>query len=215
MSLKNCEDPATHYPPFAYYPALSLPLMLERAPRGDLRRAADYFKLVRYSFSGNTKAFAGKPCDIRRFFHLIWECARRLKNVVVENKDFEKLIEQYDRENTFFYCDPPYFGAECYEVEFSQPDHIRLHDALTRCKGYVMVSYNYCSFICELYRDFYIFRTKRPNSMSLKPDSEYEEVIMTNYDPRLHGWQISFFQAAEDKDAGKYQLIHEPVKNQT
>lgn len=27
-------------------------LMLERAPRGDLRRAADYFKLVRYSFSG-------------------------------------------------------------------------------------------------------------------------------------------------------------------
>jgi len=190
-------------------------LMLERAPRGDLRRAADYFKLVRYSFSGNTKAFAGKPCDIRRFFHLIWECARRLKNVVVENKDFEKLIEQYDRENTFFYCDPPYFGAECYEVEFSQPDHIRLHDALTRCKGYVMVSYNYCSFICELYRDFYIFRTKRPNSMSLKPDSEYEEVVMTNYDPRLHGWQISFFQAAEDKDAGKYQLIHEPVKNQS
>ena len=51
--------------------------------------------------------------------------------------------------------------------------------------------------------------------MSLKPDSEYEEVIMTNYDPRLHGWQISFFQAAEDKDAGKYQLIHEPVKNQS
>ena len=27
-------------------------LMLERAPRGDIRRAADYFKLVRYSFTG-------------------------------------------------------------------------------------------------------------------------------------------------------------------
>ena len=25
MSLKNCEDPATNYPPYAYYPALSLP----------------------------------------------------------------------------------------------------------------------------------------------------------------------------------------------
>lgn len=38
-------------------------LMLERAPRGDIRRAADYFKLVRYSFSGSAKSFGGKPCD--------------------------------------------------------------------------------------------------------------------------------------------------------
>ena len=53
-------------------------LMLERTPRGDIRRAADYFKLVRYSFSGSAKSFGGKPCDIRRFFHLIWECSRRL-----------------------------------------------------------------------------------------------------------------------------------------
>lgn len=70
-------------------------LMLERAPRGDIRRAADYFKLVRYSFSGGAKSFGGKPCDIRRFFHLIWECSRRLANVVIENKDFEELIRQY------------------------------------------------------------------------------------------------------------------------
>lgn len=50
-------------------------LLLERAPRGDVRRAADFFKLVRYSFSGSSKSFGGKPCDIRRFFHLIWECS--------------------------------------------------------------------------------------------------------------------------------------------
>lgn len=39
-------------------------LLLERAPRGDVRRAADFFKLVRYSFSGSSKSFGGKPCDI-------------------------------------------------------------------------------------------------------------------------------------------------------
>ncbi len=191
-------------------------LMLERAPRGDLRRAADYFKLVRYSFSGGASAFAGRPCDIRRFFHLVWECSRRLKNVVIENKDFEKLIEQYDRENTFFYCDPPYYDAECYEVAFPKADHIRLHDALARCKGLVMVSYNYCPNICELYQDFYIFHTTRPNSMSQTVGSEYEEVVMTNYDPRVlgadRGWQISLFQRPED-GGGTYRLIHEPIKN--
>ncbi len=192
-------------------------LMLERSPRGDLRRAADYYKLVRYSFSSNAKAYAGRPCDIRRFFHLIWECSRRLKDVVIENKDFEELIGQYDRENTFFYCDPPYFEAECYEVEFPREDHVRLHDALAHCKGLVMVSYNYCPFICELYQDFYIFYTKRPNSMSQVAGSEYEEVVMTNYDPRVlgadRGWQIDLFQRTED-GGGKYQLIHEPIKKQ-
>ena len=52
-------------------------LMLERAPRGDIRRAADYFKLVRYSFSGSAKSFGGKPCVVfqillenrKLFFH--------------------------------------------------------------------------------------------------------------------------------------------------
>ena len=98
-------------------------LLLERSPRGDIRRAADYFKLIRYSFSGGGKAFAGKPCDIRRFFYLIWECSRRLANVIIENKDFESLIQQYDRENAFFYCDPPYFQAEdCYQVEFPKEE---------------------------------------------------------------------------------------------
>ena len=194
-------------------------LMLERTPRGDVRRAADYFKLIRYSFSGGGGSFAGRPCDIRRFFYLVWECSRRLRNVVVENKDFGELIAQYDREDTFFYCDPPYFNAECYEVAFPKTDHIRLHDTLARCKGLVMVSYNYCDFICDLYRDFYIFHTTRPNSMSQTAGSEYEEVVMTNYDPRVlgvdRGWQMDLFQRGWDRDGGgTYRLIHEPTKKQ-
>ena len=192
-------------------------LMLERTPRGDVRRAADYFKLIRYSFSGGGGSFAGRPCDIRRFFYLVWECSRRLRNVVVENKDFGELIAQYDREDTFFYCDPPYFNAEHYEVAFPKTDHIRLHDTLAKCKGLVMVSYNYCDFICGLYRDFYIFHTTRPNSMSQTAGSEYEEVVMTNYDPRVlgvdRGWQMDLFQRGEDRDGGgMYRLIHEPIK---
>ena len=151
-------------------------LLLERAPRGDVRRAADFFKLVRYSFSGSSKSFGGKPCDIRRFFHLIWECSRRLANVIVENKDFEDVIRQYDRGDAWIYCDPPYFEAECYEVAFPKENHQRLHDTLLNCHGYVMVSYNYCPYICELYQEFYIFRVVRPNSMSQTAGSEYEEV---------------------------------------
>ncbi len=95
-------------------------LLLKRAQRGNVRRAASYYKLIRYSFSGAGKSFGGKPCNIRNFFTDIWRCSQRLENVVIENKDFESLLAQYDRPDAFFYCDPPYYNAECYEVEFQK-----------------------------------------------------------------------------------------------
>ena len=39
-------------------------LLLERAPRGDVRRAADFFKLVRYSFSGSSKSVSYTHLDV-------------------------------------------------------------------------------------------------------------------------------------------------------
>ena len=186
-------------------------LMLERTPRGSIRRAADFFKLIRYSFSGSAKSFGGKPCDIRRFFHLIWECSRRLANVIVENKDFEDVIRQYDREDAWIYCDPPYFEAECYEVGFPKVDHQRLHDTLLNCRGYVMVSYNYCPYISELYKEFFIFRTVRPNSMSQTAGSEYEEAIITNYDPRKACWQLTLDSLLDGNSDTRYELMHEPT----
>ena len=136
--------------------------------------------------------------------------------MVIENKDCVDLIRQYDREDAFFYCDPPYYDAEdCYAVGFPKEDHQRLHDALLECQGFVMVSYNYCPFIVNLYKEFYIFYTTRPNSMSQKAGSEYEEIVITNYDPRLYNsarhWQLSIFNlSAAEEDDGRYTLIHEP-----
>ena len=191
-------------------------LMMERAPRGDIRRAADFFKLIRYSFSAGGKSFAGKPCDIRSFFHFIWKCSRRLASVVIENKDFEDLIRQYDRKNAWFYCDPPYVQTEdCYQVEFSKEDHQRLHDVLLACQGKVMLSYNFCPFICKLYKEFYIFYVKRPNSMSQKAGSEFEEVLITNYNPEKCAEQLNMFRmvcGVPDGEDIPYELIHTPEK---
>ena len=56
--------------------------------------------------------------------------------------------------------------------------------------------------------------------MSQTAGSEYEEVVMTNYDPRAlgsdRGWQIGLFDSAGNGDSGggKYRLIHEPIKNE-
>lgn len=54
---------------------------------------------------------------MRSNFSLIEQAHRRLAKVVIENKDFEKLLHQYDRPVSFFYLDPPYHATEGYYAD--------------------------------------------------------------------------------------------------
>lgn len=96
-------------------------ILTEKARLKDVKRAATFFKVIRMSYGSGCTSFGCQPFDIRKVFHLIWEASRRLKDTAIENKDFEALIKQYDRENAFFYCDPPYYQTEGhYEVVFTK-----------------------------------------------------------------------------------------------
>ena len=107
------------------------------------------------------------------------EISRRLKNVVVENKDFENLIKVYDRPNALFYCDPPYHTTEkYYDVQFTEDDHLRLKNALNHIKGKFVLSYNDDEFIRELYKDYTIINVSRQNNLS---KGDYKEVIIKNF----------------------------------
>ena len=187
-------------------------LLTGRAQNWDVLRAAAYLKKIRCSYSGTGGAFGARPVNIRTAIPLIWACSRRLENVVIENRDFESVIRQYGQEGTFLYCDPPYYEAECYEVAFPKEDHERLHRLLAETSAFVMVSYNTCPEILEIYDDFWIFITTRPNSMSLTAGSEYEELVMTNYDPKTAlgtDSQLSMFGSEEPE--GRFELIHKPT----
>ncbi|MGL4791608.1 MAG: DNA adenine methylase [Anaerotignaceae bacterium] len=190
-------------------------LLIKNANEKDIKRAAAYYKLLRYSFSANGETFGGKRCNVHRFFLDIWNFSKAFSDVVVENKDFEALIKQYDREKAFIYCDPPYYDAEgFYAVAFPKEDHIRLHHTLVKAQGYVMVSYNNAPEIVQLYKEFYIFYTTRANSMSRKEGEVYEELIITNYDPRVFlekkNNQLSLFSAGNFSNDGDYKLIYQP-----
>lgn len=160
-------------------------ILLKRAEMNDIRRAAAFFKVIRYSYGSGCTSYGCQPFDIRKTFDLIWQGSRRLKDTVIENKDFEELIKQYDRENAFIYCDPPYYLTEGhYAVEFRREDHFRLRDTLKGCQGKFLVSYNDCEFIRELYQDFRIETVSRLNNLAQRYDSgcEYAEVLISNYD---------------------------------
>ena len=126
-----------------------------------------FLKLLRYSYSSSGKSYASQPFDIRKLFVLISELQHRMANVIVENQDFETLIKQYDRPDTFFYVDPPYFSTEnMYDVDFGWNDHVRLRDTLMSISGKFLLSYNDCPEIRELYEGFSMFDFTRTHSMA-------------------------------------------------
>lgn len=78
-------------------------LLLERGSLGNVRRAAAFYKLQRYSYNGSGDSYGVGSCDIRRFFRDLWECSHRLKDAVLENKDFESIITARNDPQTVVY----------------------------------------------------------------------------------------------------------------
>ncbi|KJR44994.1 hypothetical protein UF75_4627 [Desulfosporosinus sp. I2] len=182
-------------------------MLMENAEVTDVKRAAAFFKLIRYSYGSGCTSYSCQPFDVRRAFQLIWEASRRLANTVVENKDFEALIRQYDRDNALFYCDPPYYQTEGhYEVEFRKEDHVRLRDTLAQIEGNFLVSYNDCEYIRELYEGYQIESVTRLNNLAQRYDGgcEYSEVLISSYDASERRRDIPVQMGLFDRPNGFY-----------
>lgn len=180
----------------------------------DVRRAAMFLKLLRFSYSSSGKSYASQPFDIRKLFGLISQLQDRMANVVVENQDFETLIKHYDRPDAFFYLDPPYFSTEdMYEVGFGWDDHVRLRNTLKNIKGKFLLSYNDCDEIRELYNGFSMFDFSRTHSMAQRYEAgkEFKELLIGNYDlyerEKMKPKQLTFFGTENDNENFDYEKI--------
>jgi DNA adenine methylase len=155
----------------------------ELKPRDKIEAAAFFFYQVQISFGSEGDNFAmhaksRKPSNIYKDFY---KWSDRLKMVTIENMDFEKLINNYDREEAFFYCDPPYVGTESYyknKKTFDLDDHKRLHKALKSIKGKFLLSYNDCELVRELYADFRIVESDKFNyTLGANVHNKKKEVV--------------------------------------
>jgi len=134
-------------------------------PSHDIERAAYFYYLISQSFWSKGSHFAmsskswRKPKNLYKSFT---KWTQRLKFVTIENMSFEKLITTYDTsKDTFFYLDPPYYNYEkVYTSWFSKEQHLLLRDTLKNIQGKFLLSYNDCTEIRELYKDFNITSSK-------------------------------------------------------
>jgi DNA adenine methylase len=83
------------------------------------------------------------------------EVGDRLRQIQIENSDFEKVIDLYDGKETLFYCDPPYVSSsrkvdDVYLHEMSNADHIRFLNRVTNIEGMAVIS----GYDTELYNSY-------------------------------------------------------------
>jgi DNA adenine methylase len=162
-----------------------LKILNEKTELYDVQRAAAFYKVIRHSYGSGCKSFDNKPVNVQGMLNDLPQNSERLRNVIIENMDFETVIRRYDGPDAFFYCDPPYVFTEGhYAVEFTRDDHIRLQNVLSGIEGKFLLSYNDCELVKELYQDFHIVEIVRPNTLKFRYESgsEFPELLIANYD---------------------------------
>lgn len=118
----------------------------------DIERAARFLVLRRLTFSGKDPYEAGfsvsattfKGIDAPQIMQRIEALHARLARVTIERLDFLDVLKRYDRPQTLFYLDPPYWGC-CHlyrEGGFGQGRFSELAAALKEVKGRWALSLN-------------------------------------------------------------------------
>ncbi len=110
--------------------------------------------------------------------------SERLSRTYVENLSFERLLKNYDHDDAFFYCDPPFTGSDDskdYEYVMDEAKHLLLRDKLSKIKGKFLLSYDDTPFVRDLYKNFHIEKTK-PIQYTLNQNKRYQhELLIRNY----------------------------------
>lgn len=163
----------------------------------NINDTVDFFVANKTSFSGLNYNYS-KLAYERNFTHAtirkISQLSPILKNVEFINEDFRKFNR--DLENYFIYMDPPYFSNSkkgLYGKKGSlhkEFDHNRLRDFVNKYaqKNKIMISYDDCPEIRELYKGYLFYHFDFTYSMTNTGGNNCKigkETVITNYEVKI------------------------------
>lgn len=129
----------------------------------DLERAVRFLYLQRVAFGGKVRGRSfgisvTTPArfDVAKLVPLLEAVHERLSGVVIERLSWRDCIEAYDRPETLFYLDPPYWGSEDdYGTGlFRRADFTALADRLAAIAGSFVLSINDVTAAREIFGRF-------------------------------------------------------------
>jgi DNA adenine methylase len=152
----------------------------------DIQRAGRYFYLQKNTFGGRVanQSYAihvvnGPGFSTARLTKLIEGAHARLDKVQIEHMPYERVIAKYDRPETFFYIDPPYYGVNgLYRFDFSHEQFEQLAEQLKTLKGKFLLSVNDHPAIREMFSAFHIGTVSVAYSLQKHAGRKYQELLI-------------------------------------
>lgn len=115
----------------------------------DVQRAARFYYLQRQGFGGKiegrtfgTATTSPPKLNLLRIEEDLSQAHLRLAQASIECLPWNECIRRYDRPHTLFYCDPPYWGTEGYDVEFGLEQYDRMAELARTIQGKMIISVN-------------------------------------------------------------------------
>ncbi len=111
--------------------------------------------------------------------------SRRLNNRQAIQQLLPSVV-RYDRPDTLYYLDPPYFGVEGYYGKelFCRDDFERLAGILNGLKGQFILSLNDCPEVREIFAGHHMVNVETTYSVQGQGNaSKASELIITNTNP--------------------------------
>ena len=154
----------------------------------DLERAARFLYLQRLAFGGkvagrNFGVAVGQPArfDLNKLGPQLADIHERLAGVVIECLPWAEFIDRYDRPETLFYLDPPYWGSEGdYGAGmFDRAQFAAMAERLGRLKGRFILSINDVPEIRELFAGFDMEEVGLSYTVACNSGREARELIVS------------------------------------
>jgi len=154
----------------------------------DIHRSARYYYLQRHSFAGRVRGrtFGTGPMrrpriNLLRIEEELSEIHLRLARVTIENLPWHEFVKRYDRDQTFFYLDPPYYKAPYYEHNLELEDYRKMAETLVGIKAKFILSINDHLEMRKVFKGFNINEVRLKYSCSKEKWIQAKELLITNY----------------------------------
>lgn len=156
----------------------------------DIQRAARYYYLQRLCFGGKVRdrTFGASPehsprINLLRIEEELSAVHLRLAHVTIENVSYEKVLKTYDRADTFFYLDPPYYKAPEYRHNlYYVADYETIAAYLRNLKGKFLLSINDRAEMRYAFQGFPMDPVSLSYSVGVKKGCEGKELLIRNYE---------------------------------
>ena len=135
----------------------------QRFETNKIKRAFNYLYLIQMSHNGKGSSFAQfgptSSSSLRNVLTRAEFVNERLKDTIIENKDWKKIIKQYDSDKTLFYLDPPYWGTSvsgygkgCGCIDFD--DFV---ETIKGIKGFAVISHSKFDKLAQVFNEHKVY----------------------------------------------------------